>query len=404
MPRFSYTAIDHNRKTVKGTVSAESAYAARKHLRSKGVHPTKIEESSRDTHGSTLGKFFSKSNKSQVTDFSRQMATMLNSGIKLTEALSVLVQQIDSIQLKNAVTDIRDRVVTGESLADTLEEYPQYFDLIYVSMIRVGEVTGTLAETLTKIATFMEKRQRVESQMVTALIYPIILVIACFSAVMILTVFVLPKIIAQIEKAGQDLPWITEALMSFSETVRSWKIILIIAGIVLIVSTTKRLLRTEKGTLWKDNLMLNLPIFGNLIKQRIVARFASTLSTLLGAGLSMAESLKIVAEVTGNVIMNNAVKRSRERIMSGADIATPLRDSGVINPTIAHMVTVGERSGELEKMLQAISDDLESSSDMVVDRLSAAIEPIIIVVMVGVIGVIAFATLLPILNFSSGMQ
>ncbi|MCK4999635.1 MAG: type II secretion system F family protein, partial [Anaerohalosphaera sp.] len=257
---------------------------------------------------------------------------------------------------------------------------------------------------LTTIATFMEKKQKVESKMITALIYPIILICACVAAVLILTIVVLPKIIEQIQLAGQELPWITKALMSFSETMRSWKIFIIIGAIALIVTVVKKILKTPRGTLWKDSFMLNMPVFGPLVKQRIVARFASTLSTLLGAGLSMADSLRIVAEVTGNVVMNNAVKKSRERIISGADIATPLRDSGVINPTIAHMVTVGEKSGELEKMLLAISEDLESSSDVVVDRLSAAIEPIIIVFMVGVIGVIAFATLLPILNFSSGLH
>jgi len=143
-------------------------------------------------------------------------------------------------------------------------------------------------------------------------------------------------------------------------------------------------------------------VFGPLIKQRIVARFASTLSTLLGSGLSMAESLRVVAQVTGNTIMISAIKQARDRILSGADIATPLRDSGVINPAIAHMVAVGEKSGELETMLRTISDNLESSSDLVIERLSAAMEPVIIVFMALIVGIIAYATLLPIIRFSAG--
>jgi len=148
--------------------------------------------------------------------------------------------------------------------------------------------------------------------------------------------------------------------------------------------------------------LLSLPLFGPLIKQRVVARFASTLSTLLSSGLAMAESLRVVAEVTGNSLMKKAVQQARERILAGADIATPLRDSGVIDPTIAHMVTVGEKSGELETMLKNISENLESSTDIAIERLSAAVEPLIIVIMAAIIGVIAYATLLPILEVSSG--
>jgi type II secretory pathway component PulF len=154
------------------------------------------------------------------------------------------------------------------------------------------------------------------------------------------------------------------------------------------------------GAYLRDKLLLSLPGFGPLLKQRIVSRFTSTLATLLGSGLSMAESLRVVSQVTGNVIMANAVKAARERILSGADISTPLRDSGVIDPTIAHMVTVGEKSGELEQMLKMISENLEASSDLVIERLSAIVEPVIIVFMAGIIGVIAYATLMPLFQYS----
>jgi len=228
------------------------------------------------------------------------------------------------------------------------------------------------------------------------------LLAACFGAVLFLTIAVIPKIAEQLRDTGQELPWVTEALLATSATLRSWWALVIAAAIVLIIWLIKRFERTPRGALMRDTTMLKLPMFGPLIKQRIVARFASTLSTLLGSGLSMAESLKIVAEVTGNVVMNNAVKQARERIMSGSDIATPLRESGVINPTLAHMVTVGEKSGELEKMLKDISDDLESSSDIVIERLSAAVEPVIIAIMTLLVGIIAYATLVPIIKFSAG--
>ena len=208
-------------------------------------------------------------------------------------------------------------------------------------------------------------------------------------------------------------------MVSISHILTSWWVFVVIGVIVLFVWALKRFFSTQRGAFIRDKFILSLPVFGPLIKQRIVSRFTSTLSTLLSSGLSMAESLRVVAnvlegilsfsirvvaEVTGNVIMNRAVKQARERILSGADIATPLRDSGVIDPAIAHMVAVGERSGELETMLRTISDNLESSSDIVIERLSAAMEPVIIVAMAAIVGIMAYATLLPIIRFSAGGQ
>ena len=330
------------------------------------------------------------------------MATLLNSGIKLTESLSVMTLQTSDIRFKNAITDIRDRIITGESFADALKDYPDYFDVIYISMMRVGEVTGSLGASLATVGNFMEKRQRVESKVMTAMIYPIVLISFCLVAVIILTTAVIPKIANQIARTGQELPWITKRLMDVSHILTSLWLFVVIAVIAAIIWAVKRFLATPKGAYLRDKMLLSLPLFGPLIKQRVVSRFASTLSTLLGSGLSMAESLRVVCEVTGNTIMKQAIQQSRERILSGADIATPLRDSGVISPAIAHMVAVGEKSGELETMLKSISENLESSTDVVIERLSAMVEPIIIIIMAVVIGVIAYATILPILEVSAG--
>ena len=330
------------------------------------------------------------------------MATLLNSGIKLTEALSVLALQVSDARFKAAIADIRDRVVTGESFTDAMSDYGDYFDVIYLSMIRVGEVTGTMAASFATVASFMEKRQRVESKVKTAMVYPVFLMFFCLAAIIILTTAVIPKIGEQIKGTGQELPWITRQMMNVSYVLTSKWLFLVLLVIVLTVWGIRRFLKTERGAYLRDKTLLSLPIFGSLIRQRVVARFASTLSTLLSSGLAMAESLRVVAEVTGNVLMKRAVQHSRERILAGADIATPLRDSGVIDPAIAHMVAVGEKSGELETMLKNISENLESSTDTVIERLSAAVEPLIIIVMAAIIGVIAYATILPILEVSSG--
>jgi type II secretory pathway component PulF len=402
MPRYVYTALAPNGKAVKGTVTAESPYSARKQLRARGIHATDIKQAAAESEiKSGLLGFLGKTKKTHIIEFTKQMSILLNSDIKLTESLSVMIEQIPDARFKNVVTDMRDRVVSGESFTDAMGDYADYFDIIYISMIKVGEATGTLGKTMETISNFMEKRRRIESKIMTAMIYPMCIVAIGMCAIIFLTTFVLPKIIVQIQKAGMQLPMITKILMWFSHLlIYRWYII--IAVIFAIVWAVRKFLRTEKGAYLRDKLLLSLPIFGPLIRQRVVSRFASTLSTLLGSGLSMAESLKVVAEVTGNVIMVDAIRKARDRILSGADIATPLRESGVISPAIAHMVAVGEKSGELTKMLQNISENLESGSDIVIERLSAAIEPLIIVIMAFFVGMIALAALLPILKFSSG--
>ncbi len=403
MPRYRYIAMAVDGKKLKGELAAENSYAARKQLRVRGIHPTSITELGVRSEGrSVLLSIFSKSSKTLLLDFTKELAILLNSGIKLTESLLVLTQQTTDVKFKSAIVDIRDRVVTGESFTDALKDYSDYFDVIYVSMVRVGEVTGSLGENLATIAGFMEKRQRIESKIVTAMIYPIVLITFCLAAVIILTTTVIPKIAVQITRTGQELPWITRQLMNASHVLTSWWLVVLLATIFGIVWGLKKFLKTERGAYLRDRFLLSLPLFGPLIRQRVVSRFASTLSTLLGSGLAMAESLRVVSEVTSNALMSRAVIQARERILAGADIATPLRDSGVISPAIAHMVAVGEKSGELEMMLKNISQNLEASSDIVIERLSAAVEPIIIIVMAAIIGIIAYATILPILEVSAG--
>jgi len=402
MPRYEYIAIAGNGKKIKGTLNAESPFAARKQLRMRSVHPSSITEITSAEEGKrAVFSAFRRTSKSQLIDFTKQLATLLNSGIKLTEALSVLTMQVADQRFKTALTEIRDRVVTGESFTDALKDYEDYFDVIFVAMVRVGEVTGTLGEGLKTIAGFMEKRQRVESKVLTAMIYPIVLVFFCLGAIVILTTKVIPPIGKQIIQAGQQLPWVTQQLMNFSHILTSWRVLVLLAAIAAIFIGLKRFFRTDRGAYLRDKFLLSLPVFGPLIKQRVVARFASTLSTLIGSGLAMAESLRVVAETTGNSLMKRAIQQARERILAGADIATPLRESGVIDPAIAHMVAVGEKSGELETMLKSISENLESSTDIVIERLSAAVEPLIIILMAAVIGVIAYATILPILRISA---
>jgi len=399
VPRFAYKAIGTNQKAETGVLSAENAFAARRLLRSKGLHPTEVNLITAETAGRSLHSLFGNKKKA-VTEFTKELATLLKAGIRLTEALSVLIQQINDPQLKNAITDVRDRVVTGESFAEALSEYDAYFDVIYVSMMRVGEVTGTLEDSLTTMANMLEKQRQLKEKMTTAMMYPAVLLTVCLIVVLVIMIWFLPLITNELVKVGQTLPLPTRVLMKISDVLTSPWVLAVVGALLGLGWLYRRAVRTARGAALRDRLLLALPGFGPLIKQRIVSRFSSTLATLLGSGMSMAEALRVVAQVTGNSVMAEAVRQARERILSGSDIATPLRESGVISPSIAHMITVGEKSGELEQMLRMISQNLEAESDVVIERLSKFVEPLIIIVMALVIGVIAYATMVPIIKFS----
>jgi general secretion pathway protein F len=403
MPKFTYTAVDTNGRNIKGAINAESAYAARKLLRFRHLHPTELSQAGiSEERRAWLRSLLPGSGKAQVIDFTKQLSILLGAGIKLTEALNVLMQQATG-RFGHAITDIRDRVVTGESFAEAMADYPMWFDVVYVSMIRVGEVTGGLDKSLATIAGFMEKKHRVESKVVTVMIYPFILLFFLLTAVVIITTVVIPPIAQQLKTLGQELPLITRVLMGVGTAIKSyWYLIIILSASG--IWGIRRFLRTPRGSRMRDKFIISLPMFGPLIKQRIVARFASTLSALLSSGLSMAESMRVVSQVTGNTIMCDAIRQARDRILSGADIATPLRESGVIDPATAHMIAVGETSGELESMLAKISENLESSTDTVIERLSAAIEPLILVFVAVLVASLAYGTLLPILKLSRGLH
>ncbi|AQQ72253.1 General secretion pathway protein F [Limihaloglobus sulfuriphilus] len=398
MPRYKYTAYDLNNKKVRGTLTAENSYAARKQVKTRSLTPISIKEITYKRSGFSLGR---KTNKKQLMDFTKQLATLINSGIKLTEALSVLTSQVSDVKFRSVLTDIRDRVMTGESFAEGLSDYPEYFGVIYVNMVRVGEMTGSFGDSLLKIAGFMEKRAKFEGKIATALIYPVFLLLFGMVAFFFLTTFTIPKVAGEIRRSGQELPWITEFVMGLSDVLKSWKWMLaIFASIALLIYAYKRFTASEYGALVRDRLLLSIPVLNRVVKQTTVARFSSSLSTLLGAGLPMAESLRVVSEVTGNQVMNNAIKKARDRILSGADISTPLVESGVIDPTTAHMVAVGEKTGELEAMLKGISESFEADTDVLIDRINALVEPTIILGIAVMIGILASAMLLPMIQLS----
>jgi general secretion pathway protein F len=399
MPTFEYIALDAKGKQTRGSVAAESAAAARSVLRNRRVHATRLRPVSEAAHtrGLEWSRMFRARRRREVLEFTRQLGTMVEADIKLTEALGVLIAQTADSRLGQIIQNIRDQVVAGETLVDGLKQYPDWFDPIYVSMIRVGEVTGNLGRTLNLLADYLSKRLRLEAKIKSALTYPAFLVVVCVVVIIILMTFVVPKITNIITASGRSVPGITQFLIGVSSLFVNWWWALLL-GFALSWYLLHRLVAMPKGRLFFDRMLLRLPVLGKILRQSVVARFTSTLATLIRSGLPIAESLETVAEVTGNSVMTEAIHRSRERIVAGADIATPLRESKVIDPAVAHMIAVGERTGELEAMLVTIAESMEENADISVQRISSVIEPCVIVIMAVVVGFIMFATLMPILE------
>ncbi len=401
MPTFEYIALDKTGHQTRGNIAAESAAAARHLLRNRQLHASKLSPVSEAAHSGRMEftRLFSSRRRRQVLEFTRQLGTMVRADVKLTESLEVLISQASDRRLTQVLQNIRDQVIAGESLANGLKEYPGWFDAIYAAMIRVGEATGNLGRSLSLLADYMSKKQRLEAKIKAALTYPIILVVVCIIVTTVLMTFVVPRITRIITSTGRQLPMATKILMGASDfMINNWWLILL----TLAISwwAFKRVLATTNGRMAFDRFILKIPITGELVRQSIVARFSSTLAALIRSGLPMADSLQIVSQVTGNAVMANAVRQARERIIAGADVATPLRASKVVGPAVAHMIAVGEKTGELEDMLLSISDSIEESTDASVQRISSIIEPVIIVIMAGIVGFIVMAVMLPIFQVS----
>ena len=399
MPTFEYIALDKRGKQTKGSIAAESASAARRLMRNRQLHATRLRPISEAAH-SHRWRFDLPSGAKRrrvVLTLTQQLATMIQAEIKLAEALGVLIAQSSDPKFAQVLQNIRDQLMSGESLTEGLKEYPEWFDTIYVAMVHVGEATGNLGRSLGLLSTYMSKHQRLEAKIKSAMTYPAILIVICILVTVILMTFVVPKLTGIITSSGREMPGVTQFLMDLSGFLTGywWAILFVL---FLLSWIFRRILSSPNGRLAFDKLMLKIPVIGELLRQSVVARFASTLASLIRSGMPMADSLKVVAGVTGNAVMANAVRAARERIIGGADVATPLRESKVVDPATAHMISVGEKTGELEKMLLTIGDSMEESTDISILRLSALIEPIIIVFMACIVGLIIYAVLLPILQ------
>lgn len=406
MPLFEYKGVTAAGKKVAGVFDAEGLKSAKAKLRKEGVVVLDIHEGGRTAAVRRGEVRFGAGGRVRVRDLAnatRQLATLISSGLPLIEGLNVVVEQEENAALKRALSSARDDVREGSSLAEALRTNTKAFSSLYVNMVSAGEASGTLEITLDRLADFLEEQSRFRSRLASALAYPAFMTVIGMGVLFFLFSFVLPRVVGMFEDSKQQLPLITTLLLFVVNLVSSWwwAMLALLGGAGY---GLKRYIGTAEGKEKMDSLFLRLPIFGSLIRMIAVSRFTRTLGTLLQSGVPTLAAFDIVKSVVGNTVLANAIHKARENVREGESIADPLRRSGLFPPVVVQMVSVGEKSGELEKMLLKVSDSFDRTVEARIAALMALLEPAIILVMGVVVGFIVIAILLPILEMSSGVR
>jgi general secretion pathway protein F len=403
MPVYSYAGLSPDGKNVTGIIDADSPRAARLKLRRTGVFPTSLSETreveSRPRATRSLSSLFERVGPQEIAVMTRQLSTLVSAGLPLVDCLSALIDQVDSERLKSMLTQTRESVNEGRSLADALAEHPKVFTDLYVNMVRAGEASGALDVVLLRLADYTESAARLRSKLRSALTYPAVMLVVGSAILFFLLSYVVPKITRIFTESKQVLPLPTRILMAFSGMLSTWwplfVVLLALAGIGF-----RYYVRTEAGRQRYDRWVLRLPVFGKLLQKIAVARFSRTLSTLLQSGIGLLPSLDIVKNIVDNRVLYDATEAARDAIREGQSIAPPLKKSGIFPPLMIHMIAVGERSGQLEEMLFKTAETYEGEVDSTISALTTLLEPAMIVFMGGMVTFIVLSILLPIFQMS----
>ena len=408
MPVFEYRGVSQAGKSLKGYVDAESARAARLQLRRDGVFPTELREGGERPAPVDSGSRFQIQLPSlgvSLTDqavATRQLATLVGAGVPLVRALGAISEQSENTRLKAEFGRVRDRINEGASLADAMAQ-GSVFSELYVSMVRAGEAGGALEAILERLASYLEAQVRLRNKVSAILVYPAFMLIFTLIVVAVLVTFVLPQITTLLDSLDQELPIYTQAIIAGSEWVRQYWWVLV--GLALLAfGAFRAFVATEKGRHAWDRTLLRMPVLGRVTRVVAVARFSRTLATLLSGGIPIVRAMDVGRDVAGNVVLGEAIDKARESITEGASIAAPLRQSGEFPPMVTQMIEVGEQSGQLEAMLDKVAETYDEEVETTVSRLTALLEPVLILVMVGIVLLIIMATLQPVLKLTSSLS
>jgi general secretion pathway protein F len=391
-------------KPVKGVRDAENPKVLRAALRKEGVMLTSATEErgaeKKQRQGLDLKAILGRPSTRDIAMLTRQLATLVGAGIPLFESLNALIEQVEKESLKRVLTQVREQVREGTSFAKALEAHPKVFPPLYANMVRAGEASGTLEAVLSRLTQFMEAQARLKGKVGSALIYPCLLALIGGGVVTGLMIGVVPNMTAIFASMDQALPWYTALLIFTSELLASfWWVGVLLASAGAYVF--RRWVRTPQGKLRWHTFLLGVPLAGRLIQKVSIARFARTLATLLSAGVALLTAMDIVRSVLGNAALEKVVAEAIGSIREGQSIAEPLKRSGRFPPLVTRMIATGEKSGQLEEMLESVSDAYEEEVETHVQMLTSALEPIIIVAMGGAVGFIALSILMPLVQMSS---
>lgn len=403
MPIFEYKAIDGENKVKKGIIDADTTRDARLKLKKERLFVTDIKEAKGKRTGGirirgvTGVETPNKLRTEQVAAVTRQMASLLQAGIPLAEALRMIIEQAPDKKIESAFRDIRERVTQGVPFGDAVLQHPGYFSDLYSNMVKAGESSGALDKVLVRLAGFLQAQTRLKNKVGAALIYPGVMMGVGVVVVAVLMTFVVPRVTQLIKGRGQDLPLPTRVLVASSEfLVHYWLLVLI--GLLLMSIGFNLFLNSEKGGLMWDRFKLRLPVFGDLMRKQAMARFSITLATLLRSGVPALQAIQVTKNVLDNKVLKNALQGVHDRVVEGTDIATPMKMSGAFPPTISYMVGVGEQAGNLEEMLERIAGTYDEEVDLATQKLTSVIEPLIIVLLAVIVAGIVIAIVMPLLQ------
>jgi general secretion pathway protein F len=411
---YAWKGLDPKGKAIAGTREADGPKALRLVLRKDAVFLTEMREVVGGGRGAAGGmpaatglkkevdfkRFFERVRPQETAIFTRQLATLLKAGIPLAEALGALTEQADNKKLQMILAGIRQKVNEGGGLAEAMAQHPKLFPELYTNMVRSGETAGNLDAVLARLADFMDQQQALRSKVSGAMTYPILMMVIGSLVMGVLMVAVVPKITSIFEDSGKALPWNTQLLIFVAGLTGSYWWVLLGAGVGGYLGL-RRWVQTKKGRLMMDRLQLRLWLVGHVVRYVAVARFARTLATMLASGVPLLTALEIVKKVLDNVVLEKVIEEARDAIREGESIAATLKKSGQFPSMMCHMVAVGERSGQLEQMLENVAGAYERDVEVQVNRMTTVLSPMMIVVMAVGVGFIVFSVITPIMDMQN---
>jgi type IV pilus assembly protein PilC len=401
MPVFQWVGTNRKQETRKGQMEASNEAVVRSNLMRLRITPSKIKKKPKDLF-ENVSWLQPKVKGKDIILFARQFSTMIDAGLPIIQCLEILFTQQGNKTFKRMIKEIKEQVEGGATLAEALKRFPKHFDSLFVNMIAAGEAGGILDAILRRLAAYMEKAAKLKSQVKGAMTYPIVTLIIAIVVLGIILVFVIPVFEEMFADFGGELPLPTQIVVTASDIVKS-KIVYIIIGLIILGFTLRRFYATEKGQDMADDLVLKIPVFGELLRKVAVAKFTRTMGTMLASGVAILEALDIVAKTAGNRTVERAIYDVRSGIAEGRTMADPLAESGVFPAMVCQMISVGESTGALDAMLEKIADFYDEEVDQAVDNLTSLIEPFMLVFLGVTIGGLVVAMYLPIFKMAGAL-